>query len=211
MRVLIAGSHGKIGQRLTQQLAERGHEAIAMIRKEEQASGMAALGGSPLIADLSGDVAHTVRNVDAVVFTAGAGPGSGPGPKQVIDRGGAEKLIKAAEAARVQRYVMVSAIRANRPEVADGDFRKYLEAKGQADDRLARSALDWTIIRPGGLTEDDPTGRVRVASELAESGQIPRADVAAVIVGCLEMNTTIGKAFDLVSGDTPITTALESL
>ena len=106
---------------------------------------------------------------------------------------------------------MVSSINADAPQVADGDFRKYLEAKGQADDRLANSSLDWTIVRPGGLTEDAATGMITAAPDIAESGRIPREDVAAVVAACLASDHTIGKAFDVVSGDTPISEALETL
>ncbi|CAN5899029.1 hypothetical protein BH23ACT8_BH23ACT8_05940 [soil metagenome] len=211
MRVLVAGSHGKIGQRLTRRLAEAGHEPVAMIRDEEQADEMAALGGHPLVADLAGDVAHAVAAVDAVVFTAGAGPGSGPGPKQTIDRGGAEKLVDAAKAQGVRRFVTVSSMGADDPASASEQMRPYQEAKRQADDYVAASGLDWTIVRPGGLTDEPGDGRVAVAGSLGRGGKVSRDDVAAVLVAVLADDRTIGLTFEVLDGDDDIPAALVAL
>lgn len=208
MRILIAGSHGGIGQRLTRLLREHGHEPVAMIRDPDQSAEMEALGGEPLVADLAGDVSDAPAGCDAVVFTAGAGPGSGAGPKQTIDRGGAEKLIAAAEAHRVRRYVMVSSIGAHDPD-SGGDMQPYLEAKAQADEALRASSLDWTIIRPGGLTDDPGDGRVHLSAELGGRGKVSRDDVAAVLAAVLERDDAAGHLLELFDGDRDIAEALE--
>lgn len=211
MRVLIAGSHGKIGRRLVRLLAERGDEPVAMIRDAAQADEMRELGAEPLVADLAGDVAPAVAGVDAIVFTAGAGPGSGPGPKQVVDKGGAVKLVDAAVAAGVRRYVMVSSMGAQDPSAGPPQMQPYLQAKAEADAYLAASGLDFTIVRPGGLTEEPGDGRIAAARSLGRRGQVPRDDVAATLVAVLHDDRTVGVTFELLDGDTPIAEALAAL
>lgn len=211
MRVLIAGSHGKIGRRLVRLLAERGDEPVAMIRDAAQADEMRELGAEPLVADLAGDVAPAVAGVDAIVFTAGAGPGSGPGPKQVVDKGGAVKLVDAAVAAGVRRYVMVSSMGAQDPSAGPPQMQPYLQAKAEADAYLAASGLDFTIVRPGGLTEERGDGRIAAARSLGRRGQVPRDDVAATLVAVLHDDRTVGVTFELLDGDTPIAEALAAL
>lgn len=211
MRVLIAGSHGKIGRRLVRLLAERGDEPVAMIRDAAQADEMRELGAEPLVADLAGDVAPAVAGVDAIVFTAGAGPGSGPGPKQVVDKGGAVKLVDAAVAAGVRRYVMVSSMGAQDPSAGPPQMQPYLQAKAEADAYLAASGLDFTIVRPGGLTEEPGDGRIAAARSLGRRGQVPRDDVAATLVAVLHDERTVGVTFELLDGDTPIAEALAAL
>ncbi len=213
--VAIAGGHGKIGLLLGQMLAERGDTARGLIRKPEQEDDLRALGIEPVLCDLEGDgdLAAAVRGADAVVFAAGAGPGSGAARKKSVDLEGATKLIAAAQAEGVSRYLMVSAMGAAEPPAEGGDddvFAVYLRAKAAADEALRASGLDHTIVRPGGLTDDPGTGLVKVAERL-DRGQIPRADVAAVLVACLDAPATIGRSFDLVGGDTPIADALAAL
>jgi uncharacterized protein YbjT (DUF2867 family) len=145
------------------------------------------------------------------VFAAGAGPGSGPDRKRTVDLGGAVKLVDAARATGVRRYLMVSSIGAHRPEAAGEAMRPYLLAKAEADDYLRASDLDWTVVRPGSLTDDPGTGRVRVTPELGGRGPVPRDDVAAVLAAYLTTPVTIGATFELFAGDTPIEEALASL
>jgi uncharacterized protein YbjT (DUF2867 family) len=152
------------------------------------------------------DLSECCAGADAVVFAAGAGPGSGPERKQTVDYGAAVKLI----AAGVPRYVMFSAISAGRPDEWSDAMRPYYEAKAGADERLMESGLDYTIVRPGGLTDDPGTGRVRVGTDL-ERGNVPREDVAAVLLAVLETPSTVGKTFELVSGDAPVDEAVRSL
>jgi uncharacterized protein YbjT (DUF2867 family) len=211
--VAIAGGHGKIALLLGQQLAERGDTVRGLIRNPDQEGDLRALGIEPVVCDLEneGDVASAVRGSDAVVFAAGAGPGSGDVRKKTVDLGGAVKLIEAAKAEGVARYLIVSAMgAAEAPEDGSEGFGAYLQAKFEADEALRASGLDFTIVRPGGLTDDPGTGLVTVAQRL-ERGEIPRADVAAVFLACLDEPATIGKSFDLISGETSIPAALAGL
>jgi uncharacterized protein YbjT (DUF2867 family) len=216
--VAIAGGHGKIAQLLGQLLAGRGDTVRGLIRNPAQGDDLRAVGIEPVICDLEGDgdVAAAVRGADAVVFAAGAGPGSGEARKTTMDLEGAVKLIDAAKAEGVSRYLIVSAMGAADPPAAGSDaagnevFGAYLRAKAGADEALRASGLDYTIVRPGGLTDDPGTGLVRVAERL-DRGQIPRADVAAVFLACLDEPGTIGKSFDLIEGETPIVEALAAL
>jgi uncharacterized protein YbjT (DUF2867 family) len=211
MKVLVAGANGQIGQYLVRMLAEEGHEVRAMIRDEDQAQGLRELGGEPVVADLEGEVAHTVEGCDAVIFSAGGGPGSGAEKKETIDRGGAVKLVNAAREHGARRYVMVSAIGAADPEAGSEAMQPYLFAKAQADQALQESGLDYTIVRPGSLTDEAGTGTVEAAPSLSRRGQIPREDVARTLVVTLEKENTFGKTFEVLSGDTPIEEALTDL
>jgi uncharacterized protein YbjT (DUF2867 family) len=208
MDVVVAGGHGQIGLRLLRMLAERGHRARGLIRNPEHARELEEAGAEPVLCDMEAldDISGCCEGADAVVFAAGAGPGSGPERKRTVDLGGAVKLIEAG----VRRYVMVSAISAGRPGEWSDQMRPYYEAKAEADERLMESGLDYTIVRPGGLTDDPGTGRVKVGTDI-ERAAIPRDDVAAVLLAVLEQPSSIGKVFELVSGDTPVEDAVANL
>ncbi len=213
MDVVIAGGHGKIGLQLGKLLAERGDRVRGLIRQAEQADDLVEGGIEPVLCDLEGDgdVVTAIRGADAVVFAAGAGGGSGAERKRTMDYGGAVKLIGAADAEPARRYLMVSAMGAADPPADGGDvFGEYLRAKADADRALEASGLDYTIVRPGGLTDDPPTGEVTIGTGL-DRGQIPRADVVAVLAAALPAHNTIGKAFELISGETPIEQAVAGL
>jgi len=213
MDVLVVGGHGKIAQRLLGLLAAKGHRARGLIRKTEQAADLEALGAVAVLGDLEADadLAEYVQGADVVVFAAGAGPGSGPERKRTVDLGGAVKLVDAALAVGVPRYVMVSSIGADRPQAASGGMRPYLEAKAEADRYLMASGLDYTIVRPGSLTDDPGTGRVHVSTELGSRGEVPRDDVAAVIAEVLHAPNTIGLMFEVFSGAVLVAGAVRSL
>jgi uncharacterized protein YbjT (DUF2867 family) len=211
--IAIAGGHGKIALILGRLLAERGDTVRGLIRNPDQEADLRDAGIEPVLCDLEGDgnVAEAIRGADAVVFAAGAGPGSGDARKSTMDKGGAVKLIEAAKAEGVSRYLIVSSMGADKaPEDGSEGFGAYLQAKFEADEALRASGLDYTVVRPGGLTDDEGSGQVRIA-ESTGRGQIPRADVAAVFVACLDQPGTIGKSFDLISGDTPIAEAVAAL
>jgi nucleoside-diphosphate-sugar epimerase len=215
MDVAVAGGHGKIALRLLRLLAERGDGARGLIRNLEHAPDLEAVGATPVGADLENldadAIARSIAGCDAVVFAAGAGPGSGAARKRTVDYGGAVKLIEAAKLDDIERYVIVSAMGAGRPERWSEEMRPYYEAKADADRELAESGLDYTIVRPGRLTDDDGTGLIEAAPELERRDEIPRNDVAEVLLGCLDDPGTIGKAFDVLSGETPIAEALRAL
>jgi uncharacterized protein YbjT (DUF2867 family) len=212
MNVVIVGGHGKVALRLEKLLAERGDSPRGIIRKTEQAQDLEEIGAEPIVLDIENvdDIGDALAGADAVVFAAGAGPGSGPARKRTVDYGGAVKLANAAASQDIRRYVMVSSIGSNRPDTWSDQMRPYQEAKSEADQFLIESGLDYTILRPGRLTDDPGTGQVEIA-ERVEYGEIPRDDVAAVIAECLLADNTIGKSFDLVGGDTPIADAVRSL
>jgi uncharacterized protein YbjT (DUF2867 family) len=213
MDVLVADGHGKIALRLLRLLAAKGHRARGLIRNPGQAADLEAVGAVPVLGDLEADagLAEYVQGADVVVFAAGAGPGSGPERKRTVDLGGAVKLVDAPQAVGVPRYVMVSSIGADRPHAASGGMRPYLEAKAEADRYLLASGLDSTIVRPGSLTDDPGTGRVRASRELGGRGEIPRDDAAAVIAQVLDAPNTIGVTFELFSGDLLVAEAVRSL
>ena len=207
MLVAIAGGHGKIALLLARELRERGDEVRSLIRNPDHAEDVREAGAEPVVCDLEHEdpetVAEAVRGADAVVFAAGAGPGSGPERKWTMDHGGAVTLIEAAKQAGVSRYVIVSSMRADPEAPGDDTFAVYLRAKGQADADLAASGLDYTIVRPTGLTDDPGTGNVRVGENL-QSGEVSRADVAGFIAAALHEPSTVGRTYDLVAGDRPI-------
>ena len=213
MQVVIAGGHGQIALHLERVLADSGHRVIALIRSRDQDSDVREAGGEPMLCDLEqeDDLSHYVQGADAVVFAAGAGPGSGPERKRTVDLGGALKLIDAARRTGARRYVMISSIGADNPSAAGEQMRPYLEAKADADHRLADSDLDWTIVRPGGLTNARGTGRVTVSADMSLRGQVPREDVARVVAAALGDPGTIGKTFVVVGGETPVNEALAAL
>ena len=155
MNVVVVGGHGQIALRLLRILAERGDTARGVIRDPGQAADLEEVGAEAIVCDIESEpLIEAVVGADAVVFAAGAGPGSGPERKQTVDLGGAVKLIDAAKANDVRRYVIVSSIGAHDPSIADGDFRAYLQAKHDADEALIASGLDYTVVRPGSLTDD---------------------------------------------------------
>lgn len=213
MDVLVVGGHGQIALRLLQLLAKEGHRARGLIRKPEHAPDLEERGAIPVLGDLEQDesLAPYVEGADAVVFAAGAGPGSTPERKWSVDYGGAVKLIEACQATGVRRYVMVGSIGAQAPEKANGTFRTYLEAKAKADQALIDSGLDWTVVRPGSLTNDPSAGLVRVSKEVGGRDEVPRDDVAAVLAEVLAAPTTIHVLFELFRGDVPIRDAIRSL
>jgi uncharacterized protein YbjT (DUF2867 family) len=214
MDVVIAGGHGQIALRLARLLSARGEAVRSVIRNPGHAGDVEDTGASAVVFDLedgsSDELADVVRGADAVVFAAGAGPGSGAERKRTVDLGAAVKLIEAAASAGVRRYVMVSSIGADDPAGGGDAMRPYLEAKAEADAALASSGLDFTIVRPGPLTNDPGTSKVTVGPDVGRA-DVTRDDVAAVIVGVLDEPRTVGKTFVLVNGDTPIPAALSQL
>jgi nucleoside-diphosphate-sugar epimerase len=213
MDVVIAGGHGKIALHLERILADAGHRVRALIRNRDHDSDVREAGAEPVMCDLEqeDDLAHCVSGADAVVFAAGAGPGSGPERKRTVDLGGALKLVDAARRTGVKRYVIVSSIGADDPSGAPEQMRPYLEAKAEADKGVAESGLDWTIVRPGSLTDDPGTGRVTVTDDMSARGQVPREDVARVLAAVLGNPSTIGKTFVVIGGETPVDEAVAAL
>ncbi|HET6954338.1 MAG TPA: SDR family oxidoreductase [Acidimicrobiales bacterium] len=216
MDVAIAGGHGQIALRLERLLSAGGHRCRAIVRNPDHGTDVIAAGAEPIVLDLEAiggvhDLTDAVRGADAVVFAAGAGPGSGPERKRTVDYGAAVKLLAAAEAAGIDRYVMISTLGADRPDARGDAMRPYFAAKADAEAALRASGLAWTIVRPGSLTDEHGTGRVTVAEHLDRWGSVPRDDVAAVLLATLVGAAATGRTIEVVSGDLPVADALAAL
>ena len=211
MDVVIAGAHGQVARHLARRLAGRGDRIRGLIRNPDHAADLRDDGSEPVLIDLEAvgppEIAEAIEGADAVVFAAGAGPGSGPERKWTVDRDGAVKLLEAARAADVGRYVIVSSVGAEDPPDGDDVFSVYQRAKAQADQAVAASDREWTIVRPGRLTDDEGSGRVRITVE-AFRGDVAREDVAAVLAATLHEPGTVGKTFYVNGGEDPVEQAL---
>ncbi len=214
MTVAIAGGHGKIALRLARLLTGRGDAVRALIRNPAHADDVRAAGGEPVVCDLETAevdvVATALAGADAVVFAAGAGPGSGPERKWTVDHAAAVKLAAAARVAGIERYVMVSSIGADPDAEGNDTFAVYLRAKGRADAEVLASGLAATIVRPVSLTDDPGTGRVRVGPHVG-GGHVTRDDVAVVLAAVLSTPATAGLTFEVSNGDTPAEEAVRGL
>jgi uncharacterized protein YbjT (DUF2867 family) len=212
MDIVVAGGHGQIGLRLLRRLAADGHRARGIIRNPDHAGDLEAAGAEAIACDLERDDPRPhLGGADAIVFAAGAGPGSGPERKRTVDYGAAVALIEAALELGIERYLMVSSMGTDDVEHADERMRPYLQAKADADAALRESALEWTIVHPGSLTDDPGSGLVAIAPKLGHWGEVPRDDVAAVLAECLVAPNTVRTEFELLSGDQPIADAVRAI
>jgi uncharacterized protein YbjT (DUF2867 family) len=217
MRIVIAGGHGKIALLLESILAQRGDQAAGLVRNPAHLADVRKTGAEAVLCDLettsAGDVAALLSGADAVVFAAGAGPGSGAARKDSVDRAAAVLMAQAAERAAVHRFVQVSSMGAGQPPRSGTDevWAAYIAAKTAAEDDLRARDLDWTILRPGGLTDSPATGMVRLAVPPVPAGKVPRADVAAVIAALLGEPGTRHLTLELTGGDTPVAAAVHGL
>ncbi|QOV36299.1 SDR family oxidoreductase [Streptomyces ferrugineus] len=215
MRIVIAGGHGQIALRLERLLAARGDEVAGIIRKAEQADDLREAGAEPILLDLESapveEVAAQLQGADAAVFAAGAGPGSGSARKDTVDKDAAVLFADASVRAGVRRFLVVSSMGANPRHEGDEIFDVYLRAKGAADEYVrGLDALDWTILRPGMLTNDAGTGQVRLEAHTGR-GPIPRDDVAAVLAELLDTPATTGLTLEVISGSAPVSVAVKSV
>ncbi|MFC6010536.1 SDR family oxidoreductase [Nocardia lasii] len=217
MRIVIAGGHGKIALLLAQLLTRRGDQVHALIRDPAQAADIAATGGVPVIYDMERDtpaeLAAAVAGSDAVVFAAGAGPGSGAARKYTVDLNGSVQLADAAEQAGVARFVQISTMGAGQtpPPDADEVWAAYLDAKTLAETDLTRRELDWTILRPGMLTDAAGNGLITLGPPPIPRASVPRADVAATLASVLVADNTIRRTLELVSGEQTIESAIADI
>ncbi|GEK20497.1 NAD-dependent dehydratase [Cellulomonas xylanilytica] len=216
MRIAIAGGHGQVARHLSRALSARGDVPVALVRQLGHVDDVVADGAEAVVLDLeranARDVAEAIAGADAVVFAAGAGPGSGIERKDSVDRAAAGLLADGAEQAGVRRYVLVSSMGAGAPPPPGTDevFAAYLVAKRAAELDLRSRDLDWTILRPGGLTDDEATGSVRLDDSVPR-GSVPRADVAAVLVALLHEPRTAGLALELIGGVVPTESAVAAV
>lgn len=214
MRVAIVGGHGQIALLLHPLLVSAGHSPVALVRKESYAGEVEAAGAELRLLDIEQDdaagFARAFEGCDAVVFAAGGGPDGNARRKQTVDLEGSLKSIAGATEAGIRRFVQVSAIDVDKPLPPDTAevWRAYVEAKRDADAALRDSDLDWTIIRPGRLTDGEPTGRVALGPDV-DRGEVTRADVAAVLTAVLDDPRTIEKQWNLVGGELSVADAID--
>ena len=215
MRTVIAGGHGKVGLRLGALLAQRGDHPVGLVRAPEQAPDLAAAGVEPLVLDLVAatpqQLAEALQGADAVVFSAGAGGRGEPEATNAIDGDAAVRLVDAASAAGVRRFVLVSVFMdAGRGGQVSGTFENYMRVKRASDVHLAASGLDWTILRPGTLTDDPGTGTVHLGAAIGY-GDVRRDDVAAVLAELLHAPGTVHQVLELTAGETPVADAVSAV
>ena len=215
MRIVIAGGHGQIALRLERLLTARGDEVAGIIRRPEQGDDLREAGAEPVLLDLESvsveGIAVHLAGADAAVFAAGAGRGSGPARTQTVDRDAAILFAKAAVRAGVRRHLLLSSMGADPEHEGNKVFDVYFRAKGEAEAHIrGLGTLDWTILRPGMLTNDAGTGLVRLEARTGR-GPVPRDDVAAVLAELVATPATAGLTLELVSGSTPVSTAVKSV
>ncbi len=208
MNVLVAGANSDTGKQIVNLLLERDHNVRAMVSNSSEAEELERIGANPVIADLEQDVRFAVEGCDAVIFAAGGENGNAD-KIDAIDKDGAIKLIKACEENAVNRFIMLSALGADQPEEAPSKLQHYLKAKAAADAKLEKSRLNYTIIKPGKLTDNDATGKIQAAEGLKEiQGEISKADVAATVAEVLNNENTYRKSFGIIAGNEPVSVAL---
>jgi uncharacterized protein YbjT (DUF2867 family) len=211
VRVVVTGAAGQTGRLVVQQLVDAGHDVAGLVRRADQAQRLEHVGASARLGDLTElaptEMAQLLRDVDAVVWAAGSGYGSDPAH---LDGDSCIAAQQAADEVGIARWVQISSMFADAPEHGPAFLQAVLAAKHRSDTAVQSSGLGWTVIRPGGLTNDSATGRVQVGTGL-RGGFVPRADVAAVVVACLNQPSTARRAFDLVAGEQPVGAALAGL
>ncbi|WP_417610435.1 SDR family oxidoreductase [Owenweeksia hongkongensis] len=214
MKVLVVGANGQIGNKVVKKLADHNHQVLAMVRKEEQRSNVEGKNVKAVVADLEGDLSPAFNEkLDAVIFAAGSGAGTGVDKTEAIDNRGAKKTIDEAVKHNVRRYLIVSSIGTDNPESGPEELRPYLLAKSSADQHLVQSGLDYTIVRPGMLKNDSGTGSVQAAEKLKDysDSSISRTDVATALVEILDKPNTHQKVIELINGKTPIPDAIGNI
>jgi len=209
-KILIVGANRYTGTILCEKLSTSSYQPIAMIRKEDQQKKFEDMNVKTVVADLESDFQHALNGVDKIIFAAGSGSKTGPDKTILVDREAAIKMIDLAKRNGIQKFVMLSAMNADNPDRNSG-IGHYLEAKSAADKHLQGSMLNYSIVRPGRLTHNAGTGKVKLAKKIEHRGQIPREDVAEVLIACLSVPATGGKTFEILSGETPVQEALIAL
>lgn len=208
MKVLVIGANGKTGTRVVQGLKDGPHEPLAMIRDVTQRAKFDDMGVPTILADLEYPIDHAVTGCDAVMFAAGSGGHTGKDKTVLVDHIGAIRAAVTAQVHGARRFIMLSALNADVD--SQSPIAHYHRAKAHADNHLRKTELDYTIICPGGLTDESGTHKVAVSSELHGPGQTSRDNLAVALVMCLDLGNTVRKCFSLLEGDTPLDEALRS-
>ena len=215
MKVVVAGANGLTGRIVLKLLTEAGHEPVAMIRDFAQREALEALGAECRIGDLEKPLGYAVRGCRGAIFAAGSGSRTGPEKTIDVDQNGAMAMIETCVRMNVRRFVMLSSIAADTPERGPESLHHYFGAKAVADRHLQASGLDYTIVRPGFLTNEPGTGAIATGSDLGPLAKathsVTREDLAQVLVDCLARDNTIEKTFEMIAGPTPIADALAAI
>jgi uncharacterized protein YbjT (DUF2867 family) len=214
MNVLVIGANGQVGRNIVEELTEKGHDAVAMIRKEEQREDMEKRGAKKIvIGDLEKDFSHAFEDVDAVIFAAGSGPKTGADKTLTIDLWGSVKAADYAKQKGVKRFVQLGSVGSDDPDAGGEAMKPYLVAKRTADDLLEQSGLDYTIVRPGPLSDEEKTGHIEANAHFTsfEGRSIPRADVAKTLAEVVDRKNTYGKVFEILQGEAEIAQELDRL
>jgi uncharacterized protein YbjT (DUF2867 family) len=206
MKTLVFGANGKIGRILCRIAAERGIPVRALLRDRKQRVYFDSIGVEAALGDLEGEFEASLEGCDRVVFTAGSGGRTGGDKTLLIDLYGAIRVIEACEAKGVEHIVMVSAMRVEQPLAGPPAMRHYFVAKKLADERLRASPVAHTILRPGRLSDEPPTGCVRIDVTVGNGHEISRENVALCILASLDHPEARGQTVDLLDGDEPIAT-----
>lgn len=211
MRILVIGASGQVGRLLIPKLVADGHQIEAMVRDAKRGHELEHMGALITIADLEENIEPAFEGMEAVVFTAGSGSQTGSDKTLTVDLWSAIKCIRICEAKGIQRFIMVSALKARDPDLGSDALKPYLAAKHAADEILKSTGLDFTILRPGRLTSEPGSGTITAGETLEDfSGHISRANVAECIRACIRNSDTSRKCIELLDGDEPITQALHS-
>ena len=215
MKVVVAGANGLTGRIVLKLLTEAGHQPVAMIRDFAQRDALEALGAECRIGDLEKPLGYAVRGCRGAIFAAGSGSRTGPEKTIDVDQNGAMMMIETCVRMNVRRFVMLSSIAADTPERGPESLHHYFAAKAVADRHLQASGLDYTIVRPGFLTNEPGTGAIATGADLGPIAKathsVTREDVAQVLVDCLARDNTVEKTFEMIEGPTPIADALAAL
>lgn len=215
MNVLVIGANGQVGRNIVKELSEANHQATAMVRKEDQIDKMKELGATNVVlGDLEKDFGDAFEGVDAVIFAAGSVPNTGADKTLTIDLWGSVKAAQYAKDKGVKRFVQLGSVGSDNPDAGGEAMKPYLVAKRTADDMLKATDLDYTIVRPGALSDEGKSGKIEVSSNgfsSLEGRSIPRADVAKVLVDVLGRTNTYHKTFEVLQGEQPVGDQLETL
>jgi uncharacterized protein YbjT (DUF2867 family) len=209
--ILIIGANGNTGRKVVEGLQEmEGYNPVAMVRKDKQKNRFEENGVDARIGDLEEDFSQVFENIDKVIFAAGSGGSTGDDKTEAVDKNGAMKAIDFAVEKNVDKFVMLSSMGTDNPNRVEG-LETYLKAKKAADDHLKKSDITYTVVQPGGLTDEDGTGKVELENKLGKFGQISREDVARTLIASLGNDMAKNTSFELLKGEQPIQEALKKV
>lgn len=208
-RTLIIGASGQIGKQVTQTMLDGGHIITALVRDKSKLSDVNGDTMNIVEGDLTEDFEHAFEDCSTVIFAAGSGGSTGADKTLMIDLWAACKAADYAKNHNVEHFIMVSSIGADAPSSGPESMQPYLVAKHMADEHLISTGLNYTILRPGSLTNDDAKGKF--TSERPsdkDKAVITRADVANALVYLAGDTRQDSRIIELFNGEQSLTEAL---